>query len=199
MMQTDRAATMTTVAQLSARLGVEDTIVACLKQCAEQEVVIHAVRMMEEFTISHITRTDRVAGFFSSRRKIIGLHAELFVEGREKDLKETFLHEVAHLIQRAYIIGLPVSTSWFTKPHGAGWKSIMRRLGETPNRTADYSYLVARRRATAEIRTHRYEYTCRDCGHVYKTIRPLKSLERRYHGPCKSAQNSGRFTMKKVV
>lgn len=190
---------MTTVAQLSANIGVEDTVVECLRGCSSQSTVITAVNLMETFTITRITRSNRLAGFFSYSKKTIGLHAELFVAGREDDLKETFLHEVAHLIQRAYLISLPTTSSAYAKPHGIGWKSIMRRLGRNPNRTHSYSYLVARVAASAETRQHRYEYTCRDCGHVYKTLRPLKNLNSRYHGPCIGAANRGRLNMVAVA
>lgn len=108
----------------------------------------------------------QVAGFAGIARKQIELHAALFKPGRELDLRGTFMHEVAHMIDHFLFKG---------NGHGRSWKKVMRALGREPERCHAYNYLnedypewVRRARARPCV------YHCDSCDFVYRRTRPIK-------------------------
>lgn len=127
-------------------------------------------------------RAKARAGLASYRKKQIELTCKFFeAVGREADHNQTLLHEVAHVIVR-YAYGRNA------KGHGKEWKRVMTALDLKPNRCSSYSYMKEGRKKAAK---HKYE--CKDCGVVSHTIRKLKNIHNRYHGPCRHKPNGGRL------
>lgn len=118
----------------------------------------------------------RIAGQACGNWKI-RLNADLLVNNWEDFMNDTIPHEVAHLVQ--YVI-YP-----YDKPHGRGWKSIMRGFGVNPKRThkMDLSCTKVRRQA-------RVEASCGHCGMEIKiTTTRAKRIMRGYtywHSKCGS-------------
>lgn len=73
------------------------------------------------------------AGWAFGTGRVIELHEELFKPGREKDLKDTLMHEVAHAVDK--ILNGALSG------HGQPWKEIMRSMKQTGDRCHSYGYL----------------------------------------------------------
>lgn len=79
----------------------------------------------------------------------IQLNSVLLMENLEKFLETTVPHEFAHNVQSVLYP--------FDRPHGNGWKSIMRVLGAPANRCHSYDV------TNAKVRTNRttYDYHCK--------------------------------------
>lgn len=187
---------MTTVAEFANDIGVHNRIVECLNSYSNvyNSITVQtlAVEWLNEYTVGRITRSNRVAGRIRYHRKTIELHEELFVPGREGDLRDTFIHEVAHLIQMVILI--TTRNSHYSASHGRGWRWVMTRLGANPERCHQLPYLIEKSQAARAARGHNHEYTCKDCGYVYKTVRALTRPGDRYHALCVNRTNRGRLT-----
>lgn len=60
--------------------------------------------------------------------QLIHLSVELLIEHTDEMLRQIVPHEIAHLA---------AFTVYGDRGHGQGWKTMMRQLGKTPNRTHD--------------------------------------------------------------
>lgn len=100
------------------------------------------------------------AGMAYSGEHKVQFNAGLLVRNVDEMLEDTVPHEVAHLV--TYRLH-PTSRRWTgkkwvrtIKPHGDEWKSVMRALGVTPDRThnMDVSEVRVKKNVT------KYEYRC---------------------------------------
>lgn len=129
-------------------------------------------------------RRTAIAGRFrvgydkASRRytpKSIILHDRLFTHGCAPDIRDTFLHEVAHCF----------TVSYYQKDcgHDRRWQMIARALGDDGGRCHSYSYLTVKRQERS------YSYVCINilCGAESSSVRDLKHpIETYFCRRCKS-------------
>ena len=96
---------------------------------------IRVARMVyrRHFDMPRVSYTVRgaVAGKASFTGWEVKFNATLLEENAEEMVKDTVVHEVAHLVTRA-MHGSEVSS------HGEEWKSVMRSLGAAPTRTHSF-------------------------------------------------------------
>lgn len=142
-----------------------------------------------DFVINH--RAKSRYGCVKHNKMTMELTSEYFVRGytlhedRIEDHDQTLLHETAHIIVNKIWPGV--------KAHGKEWKKVMHLLGARAERCGSSEFLheAARKKDLG----HKHEYTCQNCGYVYKTKRKLVRIENRRHGACGSA---GRLTHRQV-
>jgi SprT protein len=94
----------------------------------------------------------RTAGKAYLGRNLIQLNREMMMMNGQSFIDDTPGHEAAHLIvHQVYGLG----TSRFTRvmPHGHEWKSVMRIIGQEPNRCHQFDVPVNPNRVT-------YKYLC---------------------------------------
>ncbi|KKN24831.1 hypothetical protein LCGC14_0890710, partial [marine sediment metagenome] len=115
-----------------------------------------AGKLFSEFSKYRMARntvTSR-SGQISPRKKLIELHTELLVAGREEHRDQTLLHETAHLI---IFLLYPESMRRHSriKAHGVEWKMVMRQLGCQPDRCSNHDFL-----REAKIKKAKLMYAC---------------------------------------
>lgn len=91
---------------------------------------------------------------------------------------DTLLHEIAHILNHA-LHGCD--------GHGKNWKRIAAAVGARPVRCGPATPITQA--------THPVEYTCKDCGYVYKRSRRFSN--ERYHSKCKHAKHGGALILTK--
>ena len=140
------------------------------------------------FVINH--RAKSRCGCVKHSEAMMEMSSEYYTHGYNiksegiEDHRDTLLHETAHILVRA------LSPGSF-KPHGPVWKTVMRQLGATPRASGSSPILKE-----ARNKNHKHEYTCQNCGYMYKTMRQLKRIDKRWHGPC--GKIKGRLTHRQV-
>lgn len=156
---------------------------------SQREDVVRALKNYR-FRINY--RAKSRFGVVKISERTMELTAAYFTSGyelhsdRAEHHRQTLLHETAHIIVR---IIRPLASA-----HGHEWRAVMRNLGARPDRCGKGEFLAEMRQGSDL--GHKHEYTCQSCGHVYRTKRALKRLDRRFHGPCGSVK--GRLTHKQV-
>lgn len=104
----------------------------------------------------HVGNLGRTAGWARYSPIVIELHEGLWTPQFEGNLDETFIHEVAHIIDR-FERG--------DSDHSALWKKVMIRLAAKPTRC--HSML--------ELGKKDYSFVyCHTCGHAQRTSVPEK-------------------------
>lgn len=98
-----------------------------------------------------INNTTTRYGQYHPTKMQIELHEGLLVEGREKEHRQTLLHEVAHLIHRHIWDG-------YGKAHGREWKMVMFKLGIPANRCHSSDWM-----AEHKVNKAKLIYACRKC------------------------------------
>lgn len=122
--------------------------------------------------VSRRARTLAGAAYAAERR--IVLNARLLEHGRERDRDSTFIHECAHVLA-----DLAHKRSC---RHGAGWREMMRLLGEAPNVRHRIPYLS--REANAKI-----IWRCTGCAQAYHYVRrPRRRITDCYCADCGPGQ-----------
>lgn len=89
----------------------------------------------------------------------------------EERVRETLLHEYAHLVVYHRFGRKP-------RPHGEEWKRVMTALGVSPERTHNYAPLPTSKPRRTLI------YRCARCGEEIPRVRPLKRGRAYYHVKC---------------
>jgi len=93
--------------------------------------------------------TVRAGTAFSNR---VELNAKLFTLGTKDDVRDTFLHETAHILANRYY-GKSCNHDW-------RWVRMARLLGDTGDRCHSYSYLMPQKQ--------RLVYACVSCDYRYR-------------------------------
>jgi len=104
----------------------------------------------------------------------IKLHKHLSIE----DANATFLHELAHAIEKI---------SLGTHGHGVRWQMIMISMRQQPSRLNNRESQV---NFSASV-PYKWFYICRDCGYEWKHYRRLSRPYTRIHTRCKYKANGG--------
>lgn len=168
-------------------------------------VAVGGMALREQFFLAasnwHVVSFKSVTtlGVCHHTHKEIRLNEQLLINGREDAEKSTFMHEIAHMIcamVKKFLSNRGVAFD--RKPHGRLWQSISIKLGDDGKRTANYDFFNKYIQEKREATGHKHEYTCKDCGHVYKTRRRLVRIESRFHGPCRYKENKGRLIHKEM-
>lgn len=101
------------------------------------------------------------AGAATRRGKIIELNSKLFTIGTKQDVRETFLHETAHILADLYY-SRDCNHNW-------RWVRMARLLGDTGDRCHDYDYLIAERKPRS------LTYVCTICNQVYHRAKRMNT------------------------
>lgn len=92
------------------------------------EVAGHARALMNHHGLAYWTfaflESTRVLGRCDFRERVIRLGRAHALEGRDEDIEDTILHEIAHAI------------AGHEAGHGPAWKAVARRIGATPEAKA---------------------------------------------------------------
>ena len=180
------------------------TLESYLDECGFTSLVIDALdhfapqvkkdagELFNEFSKYRMVRntvTSRT-GQISYTKKLIELHAELLVAGREEERDQTLLHETAHLI---VALLYPESKRRHSriKSHGREWKIVMRKLGCQPDRCSNHEFMKEHCAKKAKL-----TYACQHCGEEFHAQRRWK-IERKYHPPC--GKRVGKLYLKRDV
>jgi SprT protein len=145
-----------------------------------QQYHAEAIQMMPEIAdieiYTHLNERMRSNGGTASVRNGVGyisLNYRLHRDNGWTNLKQTYLHELAHVVQR-------IKYGSRVKSHGREWQAIMRQLGASPDRchTMDVSSYQNKQRRwaykcscqTFQLTTTRHNkimrgagYTCKRC------------------------------------
>lgn len=134
-------------------------------------------RTMLETTVIHTGNLGRTAGY-ALYPDVVELHQGLMKEGREKDLGDTLLHELGHILDHK---------RRGRSDHSAAWKKVMADLGAPgEERCHDYAYVRRSRRSRIFV------YACTDCGYEYHRGRRFYHDAKLYRHPrCKDEANQG--------
>lgn len=88
------------------------------------------------------------------------------------DAQKTFMHELAHAIERL---------AYGTHGHGWRWRMIMTAMGQKAERTSRRESL----KTYIESKPFHWFYVCKDCGVKVGQYRRLKNPTGRYHAKCR--------------
>lgn len=152
-----------TVREIAERWG----LAARLDRAAAYEP---AFREMLDCAVVVSRRARTLAGAAYAKERRIVLNARLLEQGREGDRDSTFIHECAHVL----------ADLAHNRPcrHGAGWREMMRLLGEVPNVRHRIPYLS--REANAKI-----IWRCKGCAQAYHYVRrPRRRITDCYCADC---------------
>lgn len=110
---------------------------------------------LRDFSVVWNRRLKSTLGRADYRNVRVELNPEL-IDRNPHELVPTLVHELCHL------------AAGVRAGHGAKWKELMRRCGQSTAacHRLDLSHLPARRRE------RRYLWQCRSCGHGYPRTRP---------------------------
>lgn len=103
----------------------------------------------------------------------------LLQANHEKDLRGTFLHEVAHALVEIFI-----SRKRRVRPHGREWQAVMRRLGERPDRTSTGSSEAAAALREKVLAQAKVVYGCARCRAQFARKRRLNATRSYTHKGC---------------
>lgn len=164
-----------TVNSLLKDWGLEEIVLAGVLKYAKAHTVRAGIlnKAQEEINLYDVVengRTKTRAGLTKYRQRVIELHSVLLVPGKEQDRNQTFLHEVAHILEKA-ICG--------TFGHGQNWKRLMESMGLVPE-----VYQKLPEMQELYVRAS-YVYVCKKCGYVYHRSRRIKDVENHCHRACK--------------
>lgn len=110
------------------------------------------------------------AGQASSRRKEVQINSLLFTLGTQQHVRETFLHETAHVLADLFY-KMDCNHDW-------RWVRMARLLGDTGDRCHNYSYLLNKQRAK------KLTYICVTCRQLYHRAQRLDTT-RMVCGKCR--------------
>lgn len=106
----------------------------------------------------------------------VQLNAQLYIENVDIFLKDTIVHEWAHIVAHALHRGT------YIKPHGPEWQRVMRELGVPPTR--------CHRMDTTHARVHKlYDYRCKCKEYKLTSIRHGYAQSGRYSYRCPKCNN----------
>lgn len=96
----------------------------------------------------------------------VQINSKLFTLGTQQHVRETFLHEVGHLLADYFYEA--------SCNHDYRWVRMARLLGDTGDRCHDYDYLKSQRRQVRNL-----TYACVACGFKYPRSRRLNTARYR--------------------
>jgi len=119
-------------------------------------------RLLQEHNLQdcvfNLSRGKQTLGYASCNRitkvKTLSLSRYAIELGTEEEVTDTILHEIAHLLDSC------------EHGHNYIWRSICRRIGAKPERTAH----------TTKVPNARYTLTC-SCGKVYRAYKAGKRMK----------------------
>lgn len=142
--------------------GDDETLTA---EAASLALDLGLPRLAKKVIVAWNRRMRTAAGrafFQTGRIELNPKLQELPETDREREIRNTFLHELAHLVSHARARGRKI------RPHGPEWRQACRELG-IPGEDRCHSLDFQPRR----IR-RRFAYECGHCGSVVERVRKLK-------------------------
>lgn len=148
-----------------------DQVIAVIQDYAyryKKETIFSMKRILELTKVNR--RRDEATSYGTAWKTRIDLHTILFEDELKDELKDTFLHELAHIM-----------CDWFLpeeRGHGAHWKKMMEDLGRQPNRCGKTGSLAHKRLdqyAENVLGKRAVEYTCPCCGKKWTRSRRWSS------------------------
>ena len=103
-------------------------------------------------------RMRSMGGYAFWKKNKINLNYRLLIKNRD-EIRKTFLHELAHIIQDILYPG--------SKPHGKEWKSVMIAIGEPPE---IYHNMNTKALKSKRKLPDRFTYKCPCCNIVYQFL-----------------------------
>jgi SprT protein len=111
-------------------------------------------------------KRGKVAGTANSNSNTLNFNMVLFNENTDHFLNQTVTHECAHLIANTLYNGWKK-----VKSHGVQWKSVMLKLGCTPNRCHSYDTSNS-----TVYQKAKFVYKCSCQTHVIGAVRHKRSM-----------------------
>lgn len=167
---------MATVGELLERTGTKIKVVGVITQLAKTPD--QAERMIRELmSWTWITNNKSVTflGRCSFRNNTIEIHGKLNLNKIESTVYHECAHYIAHRIYK--------STG-----HDRAWKHVMSCFGLAPDVCSASTEI-----SELKVERAKWRYVCTDCGYEYHTIRRLKNIDNRFHGPCRHKDSFGRL------
>ena len=153
--------------------GIYDTVVVGLDKLTQgrdmttEDVLTH----LSIWSVVTNSRPTRRLGQCNYRKRHIELHACLMKAEHKGERDMTFLHEIAHAVDKKL---------YDKAGHGPTWKAVMRAFGQRPTRTVQSAALEEHR-----LKNANYVYACLNCGEEHHLQRRLKRPAYDYkHSKC---------------
>lgn len=162
------------------RLGPDDMLrYVAVKLCSD----LGLASLGQTVKVVWNARMRTAAGRANYRLDLIELNPrlqDLPDDIRESSIRETFLHELAHLVAKTRAGKQRIA------PHGVEWQQACRELGISGESVYHNLPLAPVRRVP-----RRYAYACTHCGKLIRRARPLARASACYY--CCQAYSGGKF------
>lgn len=165
--------TENTVRSLAGKLSVWPQIIDAIQNDLSSDEAARLLDMVAQLPVRRSRATRSLGAYVSKAGKAFCIRLQFVLELEE--LKETFLHELAHACD--HLVNQPGQP--YRQAHGPGWKTWAKALGSSGDVRGQSRALSQRYRDRLKLVA-----ICGRCGAEFQRVRRLNHRQKYFHRDC---------------